>query len=269
VVNDGGADLTPVVEQFADLEVKVVDIKSSLGPSGARNAGIDVAQTEYVAFLDDDDLLLPHRLESALTLLESGSDLVYCSMPVVTSRTEPGAAIDPLSVPESYDLPFDAEFLDVLNYIPPSAVVCRRPPSGARFDASLRVEEDWHFWLVLLHEHGYRFAHDPRVGAVYHRVMDVDSITSLVDDEAIIRLFADCYDRIIKQWPASTGSRVDTYREWMHFMYQTIYTQFESGKAPAPHWYERVVRVLSDGFHERIDEGSVREGLVEAVRSRP
>jgi glycosyltransferase involved in cell wall biosynthesis len=42
---------------------KIVDLPVNVGLAGSRNAGIDAAAGEFMAFLDDDDVWLPHKLE--------------------------------------------------------------------------------------------------------------------------------------------------------------------------------------------------------------
>lgn len=73
VVDDGSTDGTPeTLQEFARLhpDVRLIVIRQkNRGPAAARNAGIKVATGELVAFLDDDDVWHPEKLERQLTVL--------------------------------------------------------------------------------------------------------------------------------------------------------------------------------------------------------
>lgn len=77
VVDDGSADATPgMLEALAGMRDNLrILLREHQGVSGARNAGLDAAQGEYVAFLDCDDCLYPGFLSRGLPLLERGGDL--------------------------------------------------------------------------------------------------------------------------------------------------------------------------------------------------
>lgn len=80
VVDDGSTDDVPeVLASFAarDSRVRVLTHATSLGAGAARNAGLDVAQGEYLLFLDADDLFEPTLLERAAEQARvTGADMV-------------------------------------------------------------------------------------------------------------------------------------------------------------------------------------------------
>ncbi len=79
VVNDGSSDGSEeVIREFAGTHPYVVFIsQENKGVSAARNAALDVAQGEYVGFLDSDDVYRPSALENMLYVAEENkADLV-------------------------------------------------------------------------------------------------------------------------------------------------------------------------------------------------
>lgn len=77
IVDDGSSDDTVHVAQ--DLQSQHPEItrvlrQKNAGPGAARQAGLEVAQGEFIQFLDSDDLLLPHKFESQIKGLRSDTD---------------------------------------------------------------------------------------------------------------------------------------------------------------------------------------------------
>lgn len=66
-------------------KVKYIKIENSGGPAKPRNIGIRKAKGKYIAFVDDDDLWLPNKLEKQLTVLENNPEfgLVHCCCQVI------------------------------------------------------------------------------------------------------------------------------------------------------------------------------------------
>ena len=81
LVDDGSPDNCPVMcDEYAKEYEKIRVIhQENKGLSGARNAGIDNAKGEYLAFVDSDDLWSPHFLESLYKALkENDADIAQC-----------------------------------------------------------------------------------------------------------------------------------------------------------------------------------------------
>src|SRR5690242_20704176 len=73
VVDDASQDDTAsVCRKLRNIEY--VRLERNQGVAGARNAGLLASTSEYVAFLDDDDLRLPGSLDHQLALLEAAPD---------------------------------------------------------------------------------------------------------------------------------------------------------------------------------------------------
>jgi O-antigen/teichoic acid export membrane protein len=72
VVDEGSSDDTPdFLSSLSDPRVSVLRHDEPKGPSAARNAGLAAAQTEWVAFVDDDDLWAPDKLAAQLAALRA------------------------------------------------------------------------------------------------------------------------------------------------------------------------------------------------------
>src|SRR4051812_10893238 len=61
----------------SDSRIRVVTRDANGGPPAARNTGIAVARGRYVAFLDDDDVWLPHRLADAAAAHDPAPGVVW------------------------------------------------------------------------------------------------------------------------------------------------------------------------------------------------
>src|SRR4030095_2960581 len=73
VVDDASSDATASVCQKL-RDIKYVRLDSNRGVAGARNEGLRASTTEYVGFLDDDDLRLPNSIDAQVKLLEAHPD---------------------------------------------------------------------------------------------------------------------------------------------------------------------------------------------------
>lgn len=83
VVVDNSTDNTmEYLKSVEDPRVKVVYIpeEESRGGNYARNLGVKTAGGELIAFLDDDDIWYPEKIEKQVEIVDGeGADLVYCA----------------------------------------------------------------------------------------------------------------------------------------------------------------------------------------------
>lgn len=81
LVDDGSPDGCPAIcDAYAakDGRIQVIHQKNA-GLSGARNAGIDIAEGEYLAFVDSDDYIAPDFIQSMYEVLQkTGCAIAQC-----------------------------------------------------------------------------------------------------------------------------------------------------------------------------------------------
>jgi glycosyltransferase involved in cell wall biosynthesis len=157
IVDDGSTDGTKETLAGYRQSPNVVFIERPHGglPS-ARNAGLEAARGEYLAFIDADDMFMKDKIEKQARALDRSArpGAVYTRWKFFYDGDTAGAF--PSGYPAlSGDLFF---FLKRSNFIHVSTVMLRRSALGSlRFDPSLVSHEDWDFFLKLASA-GTRFA---------------------------------------------------------------------------------------------------------------
>lgn len=87
VIDDGSSDNTRQILRKFERQVQVIR-QPSRGIGAARNRGMDAAEGDYLAFLDDDDLWQPNKLERQAAFLRQHpkTDLLYADAREFDSR---------------------------------------------------------------------------------------------------------------------------------------------------------------------------------------
>jgi len=151
VVADACGDDTAARARVTDAAVIELGARS---PGTARNAGVAATQTDWIAFLDADDLWRPGWLAAVREAMARFPDVdLYFG-----TWEEQSFAGQRLSGPERSRPTGDIfEALLCENFIATPAVVVRRQrflKSGG-FDEQLPVSEDWDLWLRLATHHRF------------------------------------------------------------------------------------------------------------------
>lgn len=158
VVDDGSTDHTSeVLAEFGD---RVLAIQLAHGGiSAARNAGINAATGEYIAFLDSDDLWVPNKIEAHLAFALNHPDLAITYTDAVQFT---GAGHEKNSFVDNFpDLKEPAElFCTMITRfsIPLTSTTMVRTDflkkTGLRFPVDIGIGEDLSLFLSILVEGG-------------------------------------------------------------------------------------------------------------------
>lgn len=105
VVNDGSTDQTANVLQPYQKQIRYVE-QPNQGVAAARNHGMALAQGELVAFLDQDDVLLPDKLALQVDCFERHPEvgIVHSGWRLVDAEGKPLADIEPWHEAPELDL---------------------------------------------------------------------------------------------------------------------------------------------------------------------
>jgi glycosyltransferase involved in cell wall biosynthesis len=165
VVDGASIDNTrEVVAEFGDERITYIREKKDRGASASRNTGIKRSKGEFIAFLDDDDLWMPRKLEKQLNLINKNSDIgvVYTASWMINNsgaRAHTGYYFFPLR---------GNIFSNVLekNYIGNCSRMLVRKECFDRvgvFDEKLPAGEDWDMWIRLSKYYQFDYVNEPLV----------------------------------------------------------------------------------------------------------
>jgi glycosyltransferase involved in cell wall biosynthesis len=160
-----GRALASVLAQ--ELPAEAVSIAVDTGRQGAaatRDRALRAVRTEWTAFLDDDDQMLPEHLRILMgAAQESGADYVYSYYTVADANGTLLPHVDPL---QHFGRPFDpahphqTTITVLVRTELAQSVGFRDPPEGALIDGQ-RYGEDFDF-LVRACQAGAKVLHVPQ-----------------------------------------------------------------------------------------------------------
>lgn len=190
VVDDGSIDDTAaMLKQYANHITYIQQDNQDV--AAARNTGIQAASGEYLTFIDDDDLMLPKKIEQQVHVLTARPSigLVHCGYWYIDKY---GNRLETVSFLPAGTL----KELVIINQIWSGAPLIRRQwiNQVGGFDTTWATSADWDMWLRLARA-GCQFTcvHEPLGG---YRVLPQSMMSNVAKQEhgsfyTLDRIFAD------------------------------------------------------------------------------
>ncbi|MDR2794356.1 MAG: glycosyltransferase, partial [Holosporaceae bacterium] len=156
-INDASPDdCAKILAEYAkkDSRIVVINFSQNRGPSAARNAGLDSAQGDYIAFCDSDDYMHPDMLQILYREIKKEDfDIAYCHTNHVGESTIQHFEKIPSYVIEKYTTIQEPDKQTISNnYF--SVLWCKlykkTTIGSSKFDEELFCFEDISFNLSLL-----------------------------------------------------------------------------------------------------------------------
>ncbi|HEV2841969.1 MAG TPA: glycosyltransferase [Chthoniobacterales bacterium] len=135
-----------------------VEFAANAGISTATNQALDLAQGDYVCFLDHDDVLHWPALEAMAEKIRDGYDVIYSDEDKLDDAT--GELVEPFFKPA-----WSPEYFRGVMYVGHLLCVRREIAVKTRFDSAFDGVQDFEF-MLRVSETGARIAHIPRI--LYH-----------------------------------------------------------------------------------------------------
>ncbi|OUL28411.1 glycosyl transferase family 2 [Nostoc sp. T09] len=166
VVDDGSTDETAAIaHQFTSKDSRIRTVsQSNQGVCAARNTGIDLANFDWLLFLDADDWLAPQHLEKMTAALaaDSSLDAVHCGWSRVAAD---GTLYNQKYAPALADM-FPLFVRSCAFVIHACLIRKSLIEAVGRFDTSLCICEDWDLWQRIARS-GARFGAVREILALY------------------------------------------------------------------------------------------------------
>lgn len=238
IVNDGSTDRTvDIALLFADPRIKIIHQDNS-GESAARNTALKHMQGEFVAFLDADDIFLPHHLEVTFNYLSAlpGRDAVftdghYCDRNGSRLQTLSSRRRGPFEGRIFEEVVFGS---DVFG--PPVCVVLRRNiivQNKLQFDDGITIGPDWDFLIQFsaLADFGYLDT-ETCLYRLHH-----DNITFRIDLDKRSLEMAKCREKAIKMGNFNTCT-LNTKWNVFHDLLVNLLVGFPERQSEITQWQE-------------------------------
>jgi len=180
VINDGGEDVSDIVNSFNDPRLIFINRKENCGKAFSLNEALSRAKGKYVAYLDDDDLYYPNHVETLVNALENQTDcqVAYSDLYKVHCRVCPDGSRQVLSKIVEVSRDFDRFFMLFYNHALHVCLMHRRDmiEKTGLYNEDLTALIDWDMTRRLVFFSDFHHVYDI-TGEFYSPVGESDRIS--------------------------------------------------------------------------------------------
>lgn len=156
IVVDDGSTPPAELDALQDPRLRILHHDTPRGGAAARNTGVSAAQGEFIAFLDDDDLWLPTKLQRQLLAIGNSAAILCASIRESDGRLDRYFVADEIRLKDvKRGFVFGAGTSTILI----RSDVMRR----LGFDDSLPCNQDWDLLMRLVSAGRVRYLSEPLV----------------------------------------------------------------------------------------------------------
>jgi Glycosyltransferases involved in cell wall biogenesis len=176
IINDGSTDATEsIIQSYSDSRILYIKNDKNIGLIATLNTGINMANGEWIARMDSDDVALPQRLEYQKNYFDEHKETDVLATTIIFMN-ESGETTGTWSLDQKTINPNDIKSALIReNCIAHPTVMCRTSLlQKFRYRSNSLHIEDYDLWLRLLNR-GYYFA-KINTPLLYYRV-HTESVT--------------------------------------------------------------------------------------------
>ena len=180
VVNDGGEDVSDLIDSYHDPRLIFINRKENRGKPYSLNEALNQADGKYVAYLDDDDLYYPNHIETLLKTLEFQTDcqVAYSDFYETYCRVSSDGSRQVLSKVVDVSRDFDRFFMLLFNHVLHVCLMHRRDliDKTGPYNEQLNILIDWDMTRRLVFFSDFYHVRDI-TGEYYHPEGECDRIS--------------------------------------------------------------------------------------------
>lgn len=165
IIDDASNDSSVrIIKSYKNVDerVKLIELRENKGQAFARNKGIEVANGDYITFIDSDDIWVNIFLEEQLNFMKSANaQVVFSSYQRMDEKLEKNLGVFKVPSKTTYKALLKSNYMSCLT-----TVIDIRSLGKFYFRDKLKMHEDFVLWLEVLKKAKVAYG-NPSVLAIY------------------------------------------------------------------------------------------------------